>query len=192
MFFPGAQMSNMTYMAPMTMNSAAPIAHGMAHMGAANVAGGAGTSSGLLARLFGGLGAGGGQSFNIMSMLQNTQRVVGMVQTVTPMVQQYGPIIRNLPALYRIMKSSPNSDNTNTETATTGESIQSSEIKNSSSDNSTEIDSLTENTAKDTNTTVIKPEIENKTSSKQTAIQTSTQAPKPKTINGIPAPKMYI
>ncbi|MDQ0205561.1 VrrA/YqfQ family protein [Alkalicoccobacillus murimartini] len=85
---------------------------------------GAGGRVGLLARLFGGGGgagsalassafpstaAAGGGSFlsgiNFSSILQNAQRIMGITQQVMPMVQQYGPIIRNAPTLWRIMRS---------------------------------------------------------------------------------------
>ncbi|WP_100406776.1 VrrA/YqfQ family protein [Bacillus solitudinis] len=85
---------------------------------------------GLLARLFGGAlnpssaatftgglnpGASTGLSgLNFASMLQNTQRVLGITQQVVPMVQQYGPLIRNMPAIWRIMRSSDQSESEDT------------------------------------------------------------------------------
>lgn len=70
---------------------------------------------GLLARLFGGgasAGAGpmvGGLpagGMNLTTILTNAQRVLGLTQQVMPMVQQYGPLIRNMPTIWRIMRSS--------------------------------------------------------------------------------------
>ncbi|GAF65935.1 hypothetical protein BTS2_2835 [Bacillus sp. TS-2] len=74
---------------------------------------------GLLARLFGGgrglsgagniastLGKTGGSSFNLTTILDHSQRVLGLTQQVVPMVKQYGPIVRNLPTLWRMMRSS--------------------------------------------------------------------------------------
>lgn len=67
---------------------------------------------GLIGRLFGGLGGlqAQGQSLNILSMLENTQKVLKIVQTMSPMVQQYGPLIKNLPAIYKMLKDSPNQE----------------------------------------------------------------------------------
>ncbi|TWI57768.1 VrrA/YqfQ family protein [Halalkalibacter nanhaiisediminis] len=72
---------------------------------------------GLLARLFGG---GGGTSalggfpataatsgINFSTILTNTQRVLGITQQVMPMIHQYGPIVRNMPTIWRIMRSNP-------------------------------------------------------------------------------------
>ncbi|TSB46740.1 VrrA/YqfQ family protein [Alkalicoccobacillus porphyridii] len=90
---------------------------------------GTGGRVGLLSRLFGG-GAGAGTAFsgagvanatagggflsgiNFSSLLQNAQRIMGITQQVVPMVQQYGPIIRNAPAIWRIMRSQPEPDTT--------------------------------------------------------------------------------
>ncbi|EZP76177.1 hypothetical protein H839_12909 [Parageobacillus genomosp. 1] len=37
-------------------------------------------------------------------MLTNVQKMLGIAQNVMPMVQQYGPLIKNLPAMIRIWK----------------------------------------------------------------------------------------
>lgn len=37
--------------------------------------------------------------------LGNVQQVLKVIQTTAPIVQQYGPMIKNLPALYRMMKA---------------------------------------------------------------------------------------
>ncbi|MCM3761480.1 YqfQ family protein [Alkalihalobacillus oceani] len=74
--------------------------------------GGQAVRGGLLARLFGGgagFGVGPGSSaaggINWTTMLTNAQRVLGLTQQVVPMVQQYGPLVRNLPTIWRIMRS---------------------------------------------------------------------------------------
>ena len=71
-------------------------------MGGAGRAGG----GGLLQSLSGSGGGGG-----LVGFLNNTQQVIKTAQAIGPMVQQYGPLVRNLPALwklYRGMKDSPN------------------------------------------------------------------------------------
>lgn len=45
-------------------------------------------------------GAGG-----LSGTLNNVQNVLKMVETTTPIVQKYGPMVRNLPAMYRMMKA---------------------------------------------------------------------------------------
>lgn len=75
-----------------------------------------------------GRAAGGSGSFlqsltnpgRISSFLNNTQQVIKTAQSVGPMIQQYGPIIRNLPAiwkLYRGLKDAPDSSEEKEKTA---------------------------------------------------------------------------
>ncbi|MCM3712855.1 YqfQ family protein [Halalkalibacter oceani] len=92
--------------------------------------GGQAVRGGLLARLFGG-GAGGiggavglgpgsaaAGGINWTTMLTNAQRVLGLTQQVVPMVQQYGPLVRNLPTIWRIMRSSSDEQETAAEETT--------------------------------------------------------------------------
>ncbi|WP_100398318.1 VrrA/YqfQ family protein [Bacillus sp. FJAT-44742] len=50
---------------------------------------------------------GAAQGGGIMPWIQSAQKMLGMMQTVTPMVRQYGPIVRQLPAIWKVMNSSP-------------------------------------------------------------------------------------
>ncbi|MGP3559780.1 MULTISPECIES: VrrA/YqfQ family protein [Geobacillus] len=43
-------------------------------------------------------------SGGFIGMLNNVQKMLGIAQNVMPMVQQYGPLIRNLPAMIRIFR----------------------------------------------------------------------------------------
>lgn len=43
--------------------------------------------------------------------LDNVQQVLKMVETTTPFIQEYGPMIKNLPSMYRMMKAFKNIDN---------------------------------------------------------------------------------
>lgn len=59
----------------------------------------------ILSRLFGGgqsVGSAGGM--DLMKMLTNTQRIIGVTRQVAPLVQQYGPLVRNLPAIWQILR----------------------------------------------------------------------------------------
>lgn len=90
-----------SFMQPTASMASAPIQH----------LAGATRGGGILARLLGGgrltsLGtsaASGG--LNFATILENTQRVMGITQQVAPMVQQYGPFIKNVPTLWRMMRT---------------------------------------------------------------------------------------
>jgi len=56
-----------------------------------------GSSTGFLSRVLGG-------DTSITGIIGNMQRAVQTAQQVTPMIQQYGPIVKNLPSLYKIFK----------------------------------------------------------------------------------------
>lgn len=42
--------------------------------------------------------------------LGNLQQVLRLIETTTPFIQEYGPMIKNLPAMYRMMKALKNID----------------------------------------------------------------------------------
>lgn len=52
----------------------------------------------------------------ISNMLNNTQRVLQAAEQFTPMIQQYGPIVKNLPSIWKIMRAFKSSDDEKTET----------------------------------------------------------------------------
>lgn len=54
---------------------------------------------------------GGGLSLT----LDNVQQVLKVVQSTAPMIQEYGPIVKNIPALYRMMKAMKNVEDTDEE-----------------------------------------------------------------------------
>lgn len=62
----------------------------------------------------------------LTTMLNNTQRVLQAAEQFTPMIQQYGPMVKNLPTLWKLMKAFNSSDtpttSNNEETQTTQES----------------------------------------------------------------------
>jgi len=158
---------------------------------------GAAPKAGLLSRLFGkGAGAVGGQmapgmsqaipgaigaanpssalsaatgaassgGSNLLTWLNHTQRFIGVAQQVGPMVQQYGPLIRSAPALYRMFRSNSSSDESTTDNAKKAEST-------------TEVSS-------DVPTAKISPSSKTK--------RNNHRGNSAKTVNGIPAPKLYI
>lgn len=59
---------------------------------------------------------------SISSMMTNVQKVLKTAESIGPMVQQYGPVVRNIPAMFKIYKALKSDDTTddkkeNTESA---------------------------------------------------------------------------
>ncbi|MCK0471546.1 YqfQ family protein [Halalkalibacter sp. APA_J-10(15)] len=143
-----------------------------------------GGGGGLLSRLFGlgggasqtmgglmgsGLSSATGSGMNLTTMLTNAQRIVGLTQQVMPMVQQYGPLIRNMPMIWKIMRSSDSSDDG--ETVSGNEGVEDHNTSTADSEGTTPV--------------TVKEEVE-------VTSKPSKQSNKKTTINGIPAPKLYI
>ncbi|MCD8500656.1 MAG: YqfQ family protein, partial [Bacillaceae bacterium] len=102
-----------------------------------------GKSGGFLAKLLGGSQAGGGMT-SLLNILQNAQKAVGAVQTVAPMVQQYYPIVKSIPAMIAMMKSNDDDtsnqkeesiDNTNLENTEKVEIAEENELTNKNKKN---------------------------------------------------------
>lgn len=81
--------------------------------------------AGLVQQFLGRSGPNVGQTQNIGQMasrgveglsktLNGVQQVLRVVDTATPLVKQYGPLIRNLPAMYRMMKEFNTMESTDT------------------------------------------------------------------------------
>jgi hypothetical protein len=51
----------------------------------------------------------------LTSMLNNTQQVLKTAQSIGPMIQQYGPMVKNLPAMWKIYKGFKNASKTTDE-----------------------------------------------------------------------------
>lgn len=130
-----------------------------------NMLGGANAVNSL-SNVAGGAKAAGGLS-NILSMLQNAQKAIGVVQTVGPMVQQYAPIVKSLPALISIMRGSDTSENIEEESSEIVSKEQQSTTTNKTNKN----------------------KITNEKALKATEKQKEAKKEFP---NGLPAPKLYI
>ncbi|WP_088102496.1 VrrA/YqfQ family protein [Halalkalibacter urbisdiaboli] len=158
---------------------------------------------GLLARLFGrGFGQAAGSAapmaqgfgqtansafsgLNLSSLLTNTQRVLGITQQVVPMIQQYGPLIRNMPTIWRIMRSSAS---TSTEQQTEASPVD--DLTENNQDNfSSNLDEEENNVLNKESTIAIESE---EFDEKQSQLQQTIVPEKSKTINGIPGPKLYV
>lgn len=44
-------------------------------------------------------------SWNLVSLLQNTQKALKVAQTVGPIIQQYGPVIKQLPQIIKLLQT---------------------------------------------------------------------------------------
>jgi hypothetical protein len=55
-------------------------------------------------------GAGANTGGGFIGMLTNVQKMLGIAQNVMPMVQQYGPLIKNLPAMVKIFRELKTTD----------------------------------------------------------------------------------
>lgn len=81
-----------------------------------------GGSTGFLSRVLGG-------DTSITGIIGNMQRAVQTAQQVTPMIQQYGPIVKNLPSLYKIFKEVNIDDPQETKKASKNENTVQTPIK---------------------------------------------------------------
>lgn len=73
----------------------------------------------------------------LSSILNNTQQVLRTAQSLGPMIQQYGPLVKNLPAmwkLYRGLKDSANDSDSKTESKTSKAEESQSENNSESSE----------------------------------------------------------
>lgn len=61
--------------------------------------------SGLTNALSGAGSAGGGGLSGLAGMFQNVQKAIGVAQQIMPMVQQFAPMVRNLPALINMVRT---------------------------------------------------------------------------------------
>ncbi|MGE7764494.1 VrrA/YqfQ family protein [Peribacillus sp. NPDC096540] len=73
---------------------------------------------------------------SLNNMLNNTQKVLQAAEQFTPMVEQYGPVIKNLPSMWKVFRSITSSDDTvksegksEVETKAKDESPKTNEVK---------------------------------------------------------------
>ncbi|MDQ0244474.1 hypothetical protein J2S09_002040 [Bacillus fengqiuensis] len=55
---------------------------------------------------------------SISSMMTNVQKILKVAESVGPMVQQYGPVVKNIPAMFKIYKALKSDDTSDEETET--------------------------------------------------------------------------
>src|SRR5699024_6946422 len=72
-------------------------------------------AGGILTRILGQTNSG---TLNIEGMLGKVQKALNMAEQFTPLIQQYGPLIRNAPALLKLLKETANEENTEEKTDT--------------------------------------------------------------------------
>lgn len=105
------------------IQSAAPVARGLS-----SFLPGAGSSFlSQAGQLAGATSGAAGSGLNLMGMFTNVQKAINTAQTVIPMVQKFGPIVKNAPALLSMLKSLKEINNTSD--AATGEEEKEEEKK---------------------------------------------------------------
>lgn len=72
---------------------------------------------------------------DLSKTLSNVDQVIKVVRSATPIVQEYGPMVKNLPAMYRMVKALSNVDSDDMELADTQ---MPDELKVKSTDNNGE------------------------------------------------------
>jgi hypothetical protein len=137
-------------------------AGGMSRLGGMAGTPGAGSGSFLQA-----LGNPGGLS----SILNNTQQVLRTAQTIGPMIQQYGPLVKNLPAMWKLFRGLKDATG-DTEETTPSKDESHSESESESSEKK-------------------KPKTTRKPASKKNGYSTRNKKP-PIKEKGASIPKMYI
>ncbi|MCQ2008427.1 MAG: YqfQ family protein [Sporolactobacillus sp.] len=65
---------------------------------------GTGGLSGLIASFLSPSAAGTTGSLNLLGMITNAQKAIQTAQTVLPMIQQFGPLVKNAPAILSALK----------------------------------------------------------------------------------------
>ncbi|MEH7379931.1 VrrA/YqfQ family protein [Bacillus sp. JJ1533] len=74
---------------------------------------------------------------NLSAMLGNVQKTLKMAESVVPMVQQYGPLMKNIPAMikmYSAIKNAGNEEETTEETKEENETISLSDVTSNDED----------------------------------------------------------
>ncbi len=94
----------------------------------------------LLGKISGSGGSGGVSVDGMMNTLNNVQRVLGVIQSSAPIVQQYGPLIKNLPTMYQMLKILNDADLD--DEATDDEALSSDDVDEHDEDESVESNSV--------------------------------------------------
>lgn len=149
---------------------------------------GAAGSMGRLGGLAGTPGAGSGGSIlkalsnpgGLSGILNNTQQVLKTAQTVGPMLQQYGPLVRNLPAMWKLFRGLKNATG---DTEDTNENTETSKEE--------EVESHSESESKSESGEKKQPKITKETSSKKKSHTTNRKKTSVKE-KGASIPRMYI
>ncbi|WP_179123878.1 VrrA/YqfQ family protein [Paraliobacillus ryukyuensis] len=128
----------------------------------------------LPSKLLSQVGSGGG---GITQTLTNLQQILKMTQSVTPLIQQYGPLMKNLPSMISLLKAFQETESDDeAEEKDTDEDIDLLEVDEEDED------------AKDQEEQTVKP---NKLDAKETLnIIETNQSPKKRSNQS--APKLYI
>ncbi|MGE7605510.1 VrrA/YqfQ family protein [Peribacillus frigoritolerans] len=99
---------------------------------------------------------------SLNNMLSNTQKVLQAAEQFTPMVEQYGPVIKNLPSMWKVFRSISSADETKDE----GVSVESGPAVGAQENSEVKTDSKNKEKAKEANPTApVRTETKRKRSS---------------------------
>jgi YqfQ-like protein len=114
----------------------------------------------------------------LSGILNNTQQVIKTAQTIGPMIQQYGPIVKNLPMMWKLYKGFKDLPSGETTEEATSESVSETEM---------------EETPVKVETSVMDDETDPKKAVKKKHTKSEeTVAKKPQKHRGNSLPKLYI
>ncbi|WP_408006804.1 VrrA/YqfQ family protein [Pseudalkalibacillus sp. A8] len=156
-------------------------------------------SAGFLTRF---LSPNPGGGLNLISMVENAQKVMKMADTLRPLIQQYGPMVKNIPSMLELLKEYQNysSDSNSTEEK---DEDKKEEIKNAD-DKKKKLSTIVKKkkssadkkksstTAKKTSTPVSSRKPSVKPTKKKTIPKVTHAKPVPQPIKRDSVPKLYI
>lgn len=130
---------------------------------------------------------------NLTTMLNNTQSVLQAAESITPYVQQYGPMIKNIPAMWKLYRGTQTDDNapTPTNSPTTSVVIESSPKVMKKSKPITKQQQV-ESSIQDLQPVRIKPKIKPRIKPSATVIAESSPIPAKTWRKGESKPKLFI
>ncbi|MCF6408509.1 YqfQ family protein [Pseudalkalibacillus salsuginis] len=157
-------------------------------------------SAGFLTRFLSPNPSGG---LNLVGMVENVQKVMKMADTVRPLIQQYGPMVKNIPSMLELLKEYKNysSDSNSTEEKKDDkkEEIKNADDKKTKSSpvvkkkkSSTTEEKKTSSSAKKTSAPVSSKKSSKKPTKKKSIPKVAHVKPAPQPIKRDSVPKLYI
>ncbi|WKB36918.1 VrrA/YqfQ family protein [Terrilactibacillus sp. S3-3] len=129
----------------------------------------------------------GGTGLNLMGMFTNVQKAINTAQTVIPMVQKFGPIVKNAPALIGMLKSFKEIN-----AASETENVEEKKEEKSDESETEEQEVQAEQEEKNDRTSVASPSAEQKKKAKRKIKKVSFELEEDELVSRPSKPRMYI